>query len=175
MSEGQKNVWVQPQLPPSHKASVGQGGASNSKQGADFRCGHRLILEGLTVWVILRWPDWNWSEEPVSSCLLSCLRPPELCPLLEWQALFPLARAITPNREDEDHRLKAAGPPPHTQSWLLYFQGQLKASWYDHNRKMDSHPFHGTSGSKAPSVYKHSGAVIPKPNHPHSLGNLLKT
>lgn len=79
-----------------------------------------------------------------------------------------------PNREDKDHRMKAAGPPPHTQSWLLYFQGQLKASWYDHNRKMDSHPFHDTRGSKAPTIYRHSGAVIPKPNHPHSLGNLLK-
>ena len=48
MSEGQKNVWVQAQLPLSHKPSVGQGGAGDSKRGADFRCGHRLILEGLT-------------------------------------------------------------------------------------------------------------------------------
>ena len=30
------------------KTSVDPGGAVDSKQGADFRCGHRLILEGLT-------------------------------------------------------------------------------------------------------------------------------
>ena len=126
MSEGQKNVWVQTQLPPSPKASVGQGGASDSKRGADFRCGHRLILEGLTFWVILRWPDGNWSQEPISSCLLSCPRTPELCQLLEWQALFPSARAITPNREDKDRRLTAAGPPPHTQSGCSISRGSSK-------------------------------------------------
>lgn len=39
---------VQAQLTHGPKPSVGQGDASASKQGADFRCGHRLILEGLT-------------------------------------------------------------------------------------------------------------------------------
>lgn len=100
-------------------------------QGADFRCGRRLILEGLDILTESSLGGLfgtNGASPIQAGRLLKCPRSRGSASSWSREALLPSASAIS-RREGLDHQLKGAGPPQNTQRVLeLCFPGQLEDS-----------------------------------------------